>query len=86
MASATFADPRIAAHLRFMDGQLAQSEWFAGSELTGADIMMSFPCEASAKRSNLAEFTYVQAFLDKVHARPAYQRALERGGPYALLG
>jgi glutathione S-transferase len=45
--------------------------------------MMSFPLEAGAARGGAGSRAHVKAFLDKIHARPAYQRALERGGPYA---
>ena len=78
-----FVDPQITAHADYWEAELSKSEWFAGSELTGADIMMSFPLEAGAARGGAASRPHVKAFLDRIHARPAYQRALERGGPYA---
>ena len=84
-AQAGFIDPQIAAHLAFWEAELGKSEWFAGDQLTGADIMMSFPAEGAARRFGLDGRPKLQAFLDNIHARPAYVKALERGGPYALL-
>ena len=63
--------------------ELGRSEWFAGDQFTAADIMMSFPVEAGADRAfDIATKPRLAAFLQRIHARPAYQRALERGGPY----
>jgi glutathione S-transferase len=63
----------------------AKSPWFAGTEFTAADIQMSFPLEAAAARGGLEQgHPHAMAFLERIHARPAYQRALERGGPYAV--
>jgi len=62
---------------------LEATGWFAGTDFTAADIMMSFPLEAAASRMDLSGHTNIRAFLDRIHDRPAYQRALERGGPYA---
>lgn len=82
-AEGSFIDPRIVEHATWWDDALAKSGYFAGDELTGADIMMSFPLEAAATRADLAAYPHVKAFLDRVHARPAYQTALEKGGTYA---
>jgi len=85
-AKASFVMPNINAHLDYMEGELAQREWFAGPEFSGADIQMSFPVEAAAARGGLdGKHPRLMAWLARIHARPAYQRALERGGPYALL-
>ena len=79
----SFVDPQIAAHLDFIDSELHQSEWFAGAEFSAADIQMSFPLEVSAQRAGLGEVRQkIKAFLGRIHSRPAYQRALERGGPF----
>jgi glutathione S-transferase len=80
-----FIDPQIDAHMAFWEAELGKSEWFAGKALTGADIMMSFPAEGAAKRFGLEGRPRIKAFLDRIHARPAYVKALERGGPYSLL-
>jgi glutathione S-transferase len=76
--------PMIDAHLNYVESELAQRPWFAGDEMTAADIMMSFPLEAARSRAGLGPSRPATiAWLDKVHARPAYQVALEKGGPYA---
>ncbi len=81
-----YIGPNLKACLDHMEAELGKSTWFAGEELTAADMMMSFPVEAAAVRANLAsEYPKLAAFLDRIHARPAYKAALERGGPYALL-
>ncbi len=83
---ASFVQPNIDRHLAYLESELATRDWFAGSEFSAADIQMSFPLEAAAARAGLgASHPRLQAFLQRIHARPAYQRALERGGPYELL-
>jgi glutathione S-transferase len=78
-------EPNLRRHLDFMEAELAGSEWFAGSEFSAADIQMSFPLEASRQRAGLdASRPKLVAWLDRIHARPAYQRALQRGGPYSF--
>ena len=75
--------PNITRQLDFMEAELGRSLWFAGDELTGADIMMSFPLEAAAQRAGLdARRPKLMAFLDRIHARSAYKQALARGGRY----
>ena len=82
-----FIAPQIARHLDFMESELGKSEWFAGDALTAADIQMSFPIEAAAARGGLDRGRpRLTAFLDRTHARPAYQRALQAGGEFKLLG
>ena len=81
-----FIDPQLKLHLDFIEGELSKSTWFAGTEFTAADVQMSFPLEAAASRGGLdASRPKSKAFLDRVHARPAYKRALEKGGEYELL-
>ncbi|WP_422084957.1 glutathione S-transferase [Variovorax sp.] len=81
-----FINPNIVSHLNFMEAELGKSEWFAGDVFTGADIQMSFPVEAAQARGGLdAKRPKLMAYLERIHARPAYKRALERGGPYGLL-
>ncbi|AXJ96375.1 MULTISPECIES: glutathione S-transferase family protein [unclassified Sphingomonas] len=76
--------PMIDVHLDYVEGELAQRPWFAGDVFTAADVMMSFPIEAARSRAGLDTARPATiAWLDKIHARPAYQAALERGGPYA---
>src|SRR5262249_50856326 len=79
-------EPQLAAHLAFLESELGQRDWFAGGAFSAADVQMSFPLEAAAARAGLgAHLPKLSAFLDRIHARPAYKRAIERGGPYALL-
>jgi len=85
-AQAGFIDPQIKSHLAFWETTLEKSAWFAGKAFTAADIMMSFPLEVAAARFGIAGYPKVAAFLAAIHARPAYQRALERGGPYDIIG
>jgi len=78
--------PQIERHLDYLEGELGKTEWFAGAEFSAADVQMSFPLEAAAARGGLARSRpRLMAFLERIHARPAYQRALEKGGPYELL-
>ena len=81
----TLVDPNLKRQLDFMEAELTKSEWFAGNEFSAADIQMSFPLEAAAQRAGLdASRPKLMAFLKRIHARPAYQKALERGGPYSF--
>jgi glutathione S-transferase len=85
-AKSTFVQPNIDRNLDFMEGELANSDWFAGAEFSAADIQMSFPLEAAQVRGGLdAKRPRLMAFLERIHARPAYRRAIEKGGAYALL-
>jgi len=82
----SFVEPQIRLHLDYLEGELAKSTWFAGPEFSAADIQMSFPIEAASVRGGLdATRPKLWEFLARIHERPAYRRALERGGPYALL-
>jgi glutathione S-transferase len=84
-AKSSFIEPQIALHLDYMEGELGKSEWFAGDALSAADVQMSFPIEAAAARGGLdARRPRLVAFLDRIRARPAYKRALERGGQFSL--
>lgn len=76
--------PMIDVHLDYVESELKQRPWFAGDAMTAADIMMSFPLEAARSRAGLdTAHPATIAWLEKVHARPAYQAALAQGGPYA---
>ena len=77
--------PNLRRQLDFMEGELTRGEWFAGAEFSAADIQMSFPVEAAAQRAGLdASRPKLMAFLKRIHARPAYKKALARGGPYSF--
>ena len=85
-AKSTFVEPQIARHLDYLEAELGNSTWFAGNEFTAADIQMSFPLEAATVRGGLNKSRpKLMDFLERIHARPAYGRALERGGKYELL-
>jgi len=82
---AGMVDPNLKRQLDFMEAELGKTEWFAGADFSAADIQMSFPVEAAAQRAGLdASRPKLMAFLKRIHARPAYQKALERGGPYSF--
>ncbi|MEI7933375.1 MAG: glutathione S-transferase [Alphaproteobacteria bacterium] len=74
----------IANHLGYINGALKGRQFLVGDSLTGADIAMSFVAEVARAQKNLADYPDFSAFLDRIHARPAWKVALEKGGPYAL--
>jgi glutathione S-transferase len=81
----SFIGPNLKRHLDYMESELGTHAWFAGEEFTAADVQMSFPLEAAASRAGLnASRPKLMAFLDRIHARDAYKRALERGGTYDI--
>lgn len=79
--------PRISeqleSHFRYIDDRLSDSDWLVGGRLTGADIMVSFPAEAAVKMGRAEDKPGLKSYVDRIHARPAWQAALARGGPYA---
>ena len=82
----SFIEPNIARNLDYMEAEIGKTGWFAGSEFTAADVQMSFPLEAAAARGGLDQSRpKLMAWLERIHARPAYRRALERGGEYTIL-
>jgi len=84
-ALTTIVNPQLKQHMAFWEEELSKSPWFAGDEFTAADIQMGFPLEAAAVRGGLEQgYPKALAFLERIHARPAYRRALEKGGPYAV--
>jgi glutathione S-transferase len=81
-----FVEPQLKLQRDFMEGELKKSTWFAGETFTAADIQMSFVVEASAARGGLDQSRpKLMAWLERIHGRAAYKRALERGGTYELL-
>jgi glutathione S-transferase len=84
-ALTTLVNPQLTQHMAFWESELTKNPWFAGTEFSAADIQMSFPLEAAAARGGLEQgHPQAMAFLERIHGRPAYQRALTRGGPYAV--
>jgi len=82
----SFVLPQIRQHLAFLEGELAERDWFAGDAFSAADIQVSFPLEAAAARGGLdGKYPKLSGFLERIHARPAYGRALERGGKYDFV-
>ncbi len=69
----------------YVETELAGRPWFAGESFTAADVMMSFPLEAARSRAEFHATRTPRIFkwVDIIHARPAYQAALAKGGPYA---
>ena len=85
-AKDTFIQPQIDQHLDYMEAELGRSRWFAGEEFSAADVQISFPLEAAAARAGLdGSRPRLMDFLARIHARPAYQRALARGGEYSIV-
>ena len=85
-AKAAYVQPNIERNLDFMESELAHRDWFAGPVFTAADVQMSFPVEAARARGGLdGRRPRLMDFLERIHARSAYRRAIERGGAYALM-
>jgi glutathione S-transferase len=81
-----FVRGRIEEHLDYMEQALAGSDWFVGQAFSAADVQMSFPLQAAAARGGLDQGRpRLWSFLQRIQTRPAFQRAFERGGPFALL-
>ncbi len=82
----SFVEPQIKRHLDYLEAELGKYRWFAGDEFSAADIQMSFPLEVAVRRAGLdMGRPRLMDFLARIHARPAWLRALERGGKYDLL-
>ena len=80
-----FIDPQLKLHLDYLEAELGDHEWFGGAAFSVADIQLSFPLEAFAARGGLDRaHPRLSGFLLRIHARAAYQRALQRGGEYRL--
>ncbi len=86
-ALASFIEPQLRTHLAFIESEMADRPWFAGEAFSAADIQMSFPVEAFAARGGLdaKRCPELWSWLQRIHARPAYQKALEMGGPYEIM-
>ncbi len=74
---------QLHSHFQFLESQLLPSGFLVGDGLTGADIMNSFPAEAAVKMGYATDLPKLTAYVAMIHARPAYQVALAKGGPYA---
>ena len=80
-----YIDMEIEKHLAYMEGALGDREFFVGKDLTGADIQLTFVLEAAAAGDRLKDHPKLSRYLERMHARPAYQRGIEKGGPYQLM-
>jgi glutathione S-transferase len=77
-----FSGPNITRSLEFIEAHLSKNTWFCGDQLTGADIQMSFPLEASAARGMVDQYPNILAYVKRFQALPAYKAALAKGGDY----
>ena len=85
-ARKSFVMPQIDRHLDYLEGELGKAPWFAGEDFSAADVQMSFPLEAAQVRGGLDQGRpRLMDFLARIHARPAYQRAVEKGGAYGIV-
>lgn len=81
---AQYVDKEFTEHMRYWEAHLARHEWFAGEAFCAADVQMSFPLEAAESRADLGACPHINRFLTAIRQRPAYQRAVEAGGPFDL--
>lgn len=82
----SFVEPGLKQNADYMESELRKTKWFAGNEFTAADIEMSFPVEAMAERGGMgASHPNLAGYLERIHARPAWKKALETGGEYHIL-
>ncbi len=75
-----FVGPQLTTHFDFVDAELGKSDWLAGAAFSAADIQMSFPLEAALRGGDRARWPRIAQFVERIRARPAYARAVERGG------
>jgi glutathione S-transferase len=81
-----YLDANVERNLAWMEARLGESDWFCGERMTAADIQMSFAVEAAEVRADLGgQYPRTADFLERIRNLPAYQAALEKGGPYELL-
>ncbi|EAM7071687.1 glutathione S-transferase [Salmonella enterica] len=85
-AQKAYLNPQLETHTRFIDGHLANHPWFAGEQLSMADIQMSFPLFALLARGGIANLDHISAWKARVERRPAWQRAIQQGGPFTIPG
>jgi glutathione S-transferase len=85
-AMAGFIRPQLELHAGYLEAELAKADWFCGGVFSAADVQMSFPVEALAARLGIDGYPRLHDWLQRIHARPAWQRALARGGPHGLVG
>jgi glutathione S-transferase len=74
----------IERHIGYLDGLLEGRDWFVGDDLTAADIQLSFVIQAARMLGGVEKYPNLARYLERIAKRPAYQRAIERGGAYAF--
>lgn len=79
----SFLKPSVTRFFDFIEAHLSKQQWFAGDAISGADIQMSFPLEAAMAGRVVGEYPQIRAYVKRIHARDAYQRALAKGGDYS---
>lgn len=79
-------NPQLQTHARFIDDHLAKHNWFAGDNISMADIQMSFPLFALLARGGVENLPHISAWKQRVETRPAWQHAIEKGGPLDIGG
>ena len=78
--------PQIITHLDYLEAELGKTKWFVNDDFSAADVQLSFPIEAAAARGGLdTSRPRLMDYLKRIHGRPAYKKALERGGEYELM-
>jgi len=75
---------QLTSHLDYFDAQLGDNDWLVGNSLSGADVMMSFVAEIAVARGPITHYPRIRAFVRRLQSRPAWRRALERGGAYSF--
>ena len=80
-----FLSANVKRHMDYMESALGRSKWFSGDRFTAADVQMSFAIEAAEVRTDMSSYPRLAGFLNAIRARPAYRRAIEKGGEYALM-
>jgi glutathione S-transferase len=81
-----YINKQLATHAAFIEQHLAQNSWFAGEQLSMADIQMSYPAFALLARGSQGELPHLSAWKKRVEIRPAWQRAIQQGGPLDFPG
>lgn len=75
-----FTAPQLARHLAYIDNTLRGKSWLMGDEISGADVMLSYPLQAAARRADIDAYTDIRRYLAQIEKDPAYQRALAKAG------
>ena len=81
----SWINQQIKLHLDYMENEISKTGWFVGNDFSAADIILSYPIEAASERGGLNKHPNLERFLKKVKERPAYKRAIEKGGPFQVM-